>query len=215
MSQKDVESILSNPEVIDYIANYNYDDLYQLIRQESPRVIGELTTVLYKSNLLDLQYLTTIPEFMFYGSKGINYLKLPSSIKTIEYAAYSYSEIQGIGFNSGLESIQKRSFAHSDLDGDLILPDTVQNIEGAAFMNTRIRSIILPSKLQTIGARVFAECSNLKEVIFTNPAPLDKSFALKLQLPFDSCAIHLPKSWRRSGFYAELKELGYNNIHFD
>lgn len=54
MSQKDVEFILSNPKVIEYIASYNYNDLYRLIRAASPRVIGELTTALYKSNLLDL-----------------------------------------------------------------------------------------------------------------------------------------------------------------
>lgn len=54
MSWKDVESILSNPKVIDYIASYNYNDLYRLIRAANPIVIGELTTALYKSNLLDL-----------------------------------------------------------------------------------------------------------------------------------------------------------------
>lgn len=215
MSRKDVEFILSNPKVIDYIVSYNYNDLYQLIKTASPKVKGELTTALYKSNLLDLQYLTAIPNFMFYGSAGINYLKLPSNIKIIGFAAFSYSEIQKIDLNSGLESINDRSFFNSALEGDLIIPDTVKEIGHLAFRNTHINSIILPSKLQTIGTMVFAGCDNLDKLTFTNPDPFTTSVALGLHLPHKSCEIHLPKSWIGSDFYTELKSEGYYNIHFD
>lgn len=215
MSRKDVEFILSNPRVIDDIVSYNYNDLYQLIKTANPTVKGELTTALYKSNLLDLQYLTAIPSFMFYGSAGINYLKLPSNIKIIGFAAFNYSEIQKIDLNSGLESIETRSFANSALEGDLIIPDTVKKIEHAAFRNTHINSIILPSKLQTIGQMVFDGCDNLDKLTFTNPDPFKISNASGLYLPHKSCEIHLPKSWIGSDFYTELKSEGYYNIHFD
>ena len=215
MSRKDVEFILSNPRVIEDIASYNYNDLYQLINTASPIVKSELTAVLCKSNLLDLQYLTAIPNFMFYGSAGINYLKLPSNIKSIGFASFSYSEIQHIDLNSGLESIGDRSFSNSALEGDLIIPDTVKSIGYAAFMNTNISSIILPSKLQTIGERVFDSCDNLDKLTFTNPDPLKRVVAPGLYLPHKSCEIHLPKSWMGSDFYTELKSEGYYNIHFD
>lgn len=215
MSRKDVEFILSNPRVIEDIVSYNYNDLYQLIKTASPIVAGELTTVLYKSNLLDLQYLTAIPNFMFYGSAGINYLKLPSNIKIISFAAFCYSEIQKIDLNSGLESIGIRSFSDSALEGDLIIPDTVKKIESVAFRNTHITSIILPSKLQTIGQMVFAGCDNLDKLTFTNPDPFERVVAPGLYLPHKSCEIHLPKSWIGSDFYTELKSEGYYNIHFD
>ena len=215
MSRKDVESILSDPKVIEYIASYNYNELYQLLEGVSPKVTGELTTALYKSNLLDLQYLTAIPDFMFYGSAGINYLKLPSNIKSIDFAAFSYSQIQKIELNSGLESIDDRSFSNSALEGDLIIPDTVKSIGYAAFMNTDISSIILPSKLQTIGEMVFDECYNLDKLTFTNPDPFKRSVALSFYLPYKSCEIHLPKSWMGSDFYTELKSTGYYSIHFD
>ena len=215
MSQKDVEFILSNPRVIDDIVSYNYNDLYQLIKTASPIVKGELTTVLYKSNLLDLQYLTAIPDFMLYGSAGINYLKLPSNIKIIGFAAFCYSEIQKIDLNSGLESIDTRSFSNSALEGDLIIPDTVKKIGHAAFRNTHITSIILPSKLQTIGQMVFDGCDNLDKLTFTNPDPFKRVVAPGLYLPHKSCEIHLPKSWIGSDFYTELKSAGYYNIHFD
>lgn len=215
MSQKNVEFILSNPRVIEDIVSYNYNDLYQLIQTASPIVKGELTTALYKSNLLDLQYLTDIPDFMFYGSAGINYLKLPSNIKSIGFASFSYSEIQHIDLNSGLESIGDRSFSNSALEGDLIIPDTVKKIGYAAFRNTHINSIILPSKLQTIGQMVFESCDNLDKLTFTNPDPFERVVAPRLYLPHKSCEIHLPKSWMGSDFYTELKSEGYYNIHFD
>lgn len=215
MSQKDVEFILSNPRVIEDIVSYNYNDLYQLIKTASPIVKGELTTVLYKSNLLDLQYLTAIPDFMFYGSAGINYLKLPSNIKIIGFAAFCYSKIQKIDLNSGLESIGDRSFSNFALEGDLIIPDTVKSIGYAAFRNTYINSIILPSKLQTIGKMVFESCDNLDKLTFTNPDPFERVVAPGLYLPRKSCEIHLPKSWIGSDFYTELKSEGYYNIHFD
>lgn len=117
---------------------------------------------------------------MFYKSEGINYLKLPSNIKSIDFAAFSYSEIQKIDLNSGLESIGDRSFSNSALEGDLIIPDTVKSIGYAAFMNTNISSIILPSKLQTIGEMVFDSCYNLDKLTFTNPDPFKRSVALGL-----------------------------------
>ena len=215
MSQKDVEFILSNPRVIEDIVSYNYNDLYQLIKTAGPTVKGELTTALYKSNLLDLQYLTAILDFMFYGSAGIHYLKLPSNIKIIGFAAFCYSEIQKIDLNSGLESIGDRSFCNSALEGDLIIPDTVKSIGYAAFRNTHINSIILPSKLQTIGQMVFDGCDNLDKLTFTNPDPFERVVAPGLYLPYISCEIHLPKSWIGSDFYTELKSGGYYNIHFD
>lgn len=153
---------------------------------------------------------------MFYGSAGINYLKLPSNIKIIGFAAFSYSEIQKIDLNSGLESIGDRSFLNSALEGDLIIPDTVKKIGYAAFRNTHINSIILPSKLQTIGETVFNGCDNLDKLTFTNPDPFETSVAVGLYLPpHKSCEIHLPKSWIGSDFYTELKIEGYYNIHFD
>lgn len=152
---------------------------------------------------------------MFYGSAGINYLKLPSNIKSIGFAAFSYSEIQKIDLNSGLESIGERSFSNSALEGDLIIPDTVKNIGYAAFKNTHINSIILPSKLQTIEQMVFDGCDNLDKLTFTNPDPFKISNASGLYLPHKSCEIHLPKSWIGSDFYTELKSEGYYNIHFD
>ena len=189
--------------------------LYQLIKTASPIVKGELTTALYKSNLLDLQYLTAIPDFMFYGSAGINYLKLPSNIKIIGFAAFCYSKIQKIDLNSGLESIGDRSFSNFALEGDLIIPDTVKSIGYAAFRNTYINSIILPSKLQTIGKMVFESCDNLDKLTFTNPDPFERVVAPGLYLPRKSCEIHLPKSWIGSDFYKKLKSEGYYNIHFD
>lgn len=117
-----------------------------------------------------------------YGS--INSIKLPSTLKKINYGAFGFvkcnelivpsgTEIKYGAFNfcyidkitikSGITSIPKGAF--EDFFGnEVVLPDTVTQIGEQAFYNSKINKVNIPSKISVIGSSAFRTCMNLKHI---------------------------------------------------
>ena len=84
--------------------------------------------------------------FSFKYAKGIKYVYLPDTIKTIPKQAFA---------NSGIESI--------------ILPNSIEEIKQSAFEDCKsLKQIVFPSCLKKIGAYAFAGCKSLSDVIFSD-----------------------------------------------
>lgn len=89
--------------------------------------------------------ITAIGEMAFDEAENLNSVTLPSTLRTIESLAFTYTKLT-----------------------ELIIPEGVNTIGGNAFMcNYFLKSVALPSTLSTIDTNPFYYCA-IEEIIFEN-----------------------------------------------
>lgn len=120
---------------------------------------------LYKIKFIDLSscvLLDTIAAGLFsWGS--IQFVKIPSTIKTIEGNAFADCRIKRLDLPQGLDTISSGAFYLSDITY-INIPSTVTTIDGA-FDHTYISSINIPDGVTSIGMGTFDSCVNLTSIV--------------------------------------------------
>ncbi len=101
---------------------------------------------------------------------NIKTVKLPDSVKTIGYGAFSYCKnLNSINLPDGLTSIGEDAFYNCTSLNSITIPDSVTYIGDNAFCYcTGITSIEMPEGLSEIGDWVFANCSKLTSIKFSD-----------------------------------------------
>ena len=111
-----------------------------------------------------------IASLAFYKSKNLKEVKLPSTVKCIEFNAFESSSIQKIALGTKIDEIMYETF----LDCTKLKKVTIKNqkaksfiIDDSAFCGCKnLQKISLPSKISKIGTEAFRDCKKLKSISF-------------------------------------------------
>ena len=151
---------------------------------------------------------------VFYGS-GIESIKIPSTVKTIEPLSFvSCVNLRSVEFSEGLETIGAGAFAGSGIV-DVILPSSTRTLYANAFEEcTSLRNVRLNEGLETLGkehklydemekGQVFAN-SSLEEIIIPSTLKVINVGA------FERCY-----NLRKIEFPEGMESLGNDDVYSD
>ena len=117
---------------------------------------------------------TEIPDYMFYGFKGLTKVTLPSTLTTIgQYAFYGCTGLKEIEFPASLTTIEQYAFRQSGLE-NLVIPETVTAIGTYAFAESALKSVTINSVIapkitvNTSGTTTYAAPVDFKTYMFAN-----------------------------------------------
>lgn len=104
---------------------------------------------------------TSIPHDFCHRCGKITEITLPSTIKTIETNAFSWSSLQKINIPEGVTSLGKSCFEYSALR-EITLPDGLTTIPDKAFNRcTSLRTVVMSDNVTSIGEYAFNHCTAL------------------------------------------------------
>lgn len=104
---------------------------------------------------------TSIPHDFCHRCGKITEITLPSTIKTIETNAFSWSSLQKINIPEGVTSLGKSCFEYSALR-EITLPDGLTTIPDKAFNRcTSLRTVVMSDNVTYIGEYAFNHCTAL------------------------------------------------------
>lgn len=100
-----------------------------------------------------------IAKNAFDGS-GITKIKLPKSVKTIEYRAFAEcSELTEVILSDGLIKIGQNAFDKCSGLTNIAIPASVEEIQREAFKGSKALSVVLPHTVQKIGQDAMKDCT--------------------------------------------------------
>ena len=109
----------------------------------------------------------TISSYAFAKLTALEEVVFPSTLKFIEYGAFSgCSSLKKLTFSgeNNIVTINQFAFEGCDLTGTLDLPSAYVISDRAFAGNANLETVNLPKTLMTIGANAFAGCASLKNV---------------------------------------------------
>jgi len=109
---------------------------------------------------------SSIGEFAFSSCETITAVKLPSSIVSIDFAAFSTcTSLKSVTLENGIQKIGGYAFDSCSLLKNITLPNTIIGIEHNAFSEcTSLTEITIPDSVVSIGEYAFNDCASLKSV---------------------------------------------------
>lgn len=101
----------------------------------------------------------------FSECRSLGTITLPQSIKFIDFAAFSYSNIEELALPDGLETIGAAAFRDSYIK-ELTIPESLKNLGTTTFANCRYLTKVhfLTDKILEIPDDAFSGCSSLETV---------------------------------------------------
>lgn len=165
MQSNDVKKFLEDPDNIDLIVNYNYDELYsRWLSLDGFSRKSALTSVLWEAQLLDLSRIgNKISDIMFEDVKVEGNLVLPSNITEIKFRAFKdCHRLESIEFSQSLERIEGQAFAGCNNLKHIILPEGLQYLGAHCFNGCfELACVVLPSSLRQARNNIFSDCFSL------------------------------------------------------
>ena len=98
---------------------------------------------------------------LFYGSKTIEKVKLPDSVKVIRGYAFRESTIQEINLPNGLEIIEESAFSKSAIKS-VSIPGSVKTVTRAFDDCQSLESVLLGDGVEIVSAYAFSSCEKLE-----------------------------------------------------
>lgn len=112
--------------------------------------------------------LEIIRSSAFYFTKKCNYINFPSTLKEIQYDAFSGCGLYIIDLSStNLTKIDWSCFSNN-YSKKIILPKKIEDICYGAFSGNYIEEIFFPDTLKSLGKTSFESCSKLKRLDLSN-----------------------------------------------
>jgi len=177
------------PPLFESIGNSAFMYCYKLKSIVIPPKVASIgsQTFYYCQSLSEVilsESLTYIGAYAFYDC-GLNSLRIPDNVITIDDGAFQYNEFKTVMLNAKLKNLHSHSFANCPID-----------------------SIILPSSLTFIEDRAFYQCTSLKNIRCEQSTPpvlssdpfveVDKT-KVSLTVPFWSAAMY-----RMAGYWSDF-----------
>ena len=122
---------------------------------------------------------------------NLDYVKFPTTLRTIADEAFHNAQIDMIDWSEGLEEIGARAFQY-DMEEVIELPSTVRTIGESAFEGSGCQELYLSGATEHIGARAFADSPlyymafDFHELIDIAPDAFADTYLTDLDLPWDS-----------------------------
>ncbi len=120
---------------------------------------------------------TGINYLAFVGSKDLESIVIPESVRHIEYATFaSCSCLKDVILPSGITEIPDAMFYYCSSIGRLNIPDKVQSIGNSAFACcSSLTEITIPAGVKYIGQYAFAYCRGLKRIVIEGNPEIDET----------------------------------------
>ena len=120
-----------------------------------------------KENLVIPEGVTTIMPYS--GERTlIKTIELPSSLRTIGYGAFGYSELTHIEIPAGVTDWDQYSFSFCDKLTTISIQDGLTTIPAECFSwCPELETIYLPASIENICDKSFQNCPNLKTVFYS------------------------------------------------
>ena len=131
--------------------------------------IGELTELLYTSDVDPLPYMKEIPD-RFLWDGNITKIEIPNNIEAIGYSAFRECEhLTGVAIPDGVKSIGESAFRDCTNLTSVVIGNGVIEIGEFAFYGCpKLISVTIPNSCTTIEGEAFAGCENLKDVYYNS-----------------------------------------------
>ena len=101
---------------------------------------------------------TAIPDFAFYGCRGLRRVTA-SSVRSVGSNAFCSSSVTSFVSTASLRSIDKYAFSGCDSLLEVVMPNTVTSMGVMAFEKcTNLKSVTLSNSLKRIGMLAFSRC---------------------------------------------------------
>lgn len=105
--------------------------------------------------------LTVIEAAAFKGTKNLNTISLPDTIKTIGKESFYSSGIENIHLPEDLKQIGTMAFARSGLK-DIVIPNKTKRLREYAFLDCEeLTEVVLPDSITKIPSGIFEKCYSL------------------------------------------------------
>lgn len=121
--------------------------------------------------------ITGINYLAFVGSKQLESITIPESVKRIGYASFAgCSGLKDVILPSGITEITEAMFYCCSSISSMNIPNGVQSIGNSAFCGcTNLTQITIPAGVELIDMYAFAYCSGLKRVIIQGNPMIDET----------------------------------------
>ena len=107
----------------------------------------------------------TLKEYCFYCCTPLTDLILPSTIRIIEYGAFSLCDLARSG---GVVNVNGCVIGYSGYAKSLVLSEDIHVVGDGVFANSSFESITLSSQIKRVGSKMFKSCSQLKRIVIPN-----------------------------------------------
>lgn len=115
--------------------------------------------------------LLSIGDEAIEGCDNLKFLRIPSTVTSLEYGALQKSGLETVELPEGITKIGDYAFYECKNLKKIRIPDSVTVIKPYAFSGcSNLRKVVLPSNLKELWHEVFSGCTRLKKVVW-NPSP--------------------------------------------
>lgn len=156
------------PSTLEEIGLYAFGDCRNLQINEIPqkcRIIGEGAFHMCRRLCVSLvipEGIEIIAESAFYGCSSLKTVRLPGTLKAIEFLAFSYcSSLESIQLPEGFEKLGCRAFDECTHLRSINFPSSITEIASGAFANCVSLQTEIPEFVQKLSPDAFAGCSKL------------------------------------------------------
>ena len=112
--------------------------------------------------------LKTISNNSFQGTGNLNHLTIPGGVSHIGAYAFSYSGIESLYIEDGLQELTENSLANMAMLKEVRLPNTLTSIGSGCLTDCySLTKIFIPNSVVTIASDAFS--NSLKEIIIDKP----------------------------------------------
>ncbi len=191
------------------IQGKDWNVLFEVAHNGKLKILDLSDAIILGDNNQDTWKDDEIPEYSFEGSKTLEDVRLPNTLKSIGQEAFANCRnLKKIKFGNEIDSIADRAFYKSGIIGDFHIPVSLRVVGRQAFAQTSISKVFINSDVRAVkyknaytiyGNSVFANCNELTEVSVSEGCSY-------LELGFEHCLnltnVSLPST---------LKQIGYDS----
>jgi len=153
-----------------YATEKNADYKYMNVKKgvTIKKYIGKSKNVIIPEKI-DGKTVVGIEKKAFYENKKINMVKMPDTIKYIDYSAFSKcSNLKKVVLSKNLEEIGMYAFKKTAIVS-VKIPDKVESLYYATFDKCKkLKSVKLGENVESIDTYCFRNCTNLKDICLEN-----------------------------------------------
>lgn len=135
------------------------------------------------------------PIWSFYNQKDLGNLIIPEGIRTLGNSSFREATFDSIKLPSTLKEIEYSAFCKSNLS-EIVLPEKLEAIGIDAFRDTNLSKINLPSKLVDIESSCFRGC-NISEITVPESVEIIRGNCFYNMCSGKDIIVNLPNKWSR------------------
>ena len=144
-----------------------FDKFFKLAEDNYvPQVTHDIAETLENAGIVPISEMSFIPEG-YYSLSQITEYTTPENISSINFKAFSASDIETLHVTGNVKTIAESAFEACDFLEKVVIDEGVRFISDDAFYSCEnLEYVSLPKSLTRIGYLIFSRCDNLTSIKF-------------------------------------------------